>query len=144
MVGESSEQWVRESLYYYFFDVLIEACMAWKGKGKGLHSNIGRQRMGFFFFFITTTQEAKGRGDLHNHYILQNSPSAPVFQPLLGIVVVATVQLFDRTGRDHHTMLALSPRINLEISLVLGTLINAVCPLESACCARGDVATRVL
>lgn len=76
MVGESSEQWVRESLYYYFFDVLIEACMAWKGKGKGLHSNIGRQRMGFFFFFITTTQEAKGRGDLHNHYILQNSPSA--------------------------------------------------------------------
>lgn len=59
MVGESSEQWVKESLYYYFFDVLIEACMTWKGEG--LHSNIGRQRMGFFSL-ITITQEAKGRG----------------------------------------------------------------------------------
>lgn len=99
---------------------------------------------GIFFPLYHHYPGSEGKGNLHNHYILQNSPSAPVFQPLLGIVVVATVQLFDRTGRDHHTMLALSPRINLEISLVLGTLINAVCPLESACCARGDVATRVL
>lgn len=136
MVGESSEQWVRESLYYYFFDVLILACMAWKGKGKGLHSNIGRQRMGFFFFIHHYPgSEGKG-GDLHNGYILQNSPSATVFQPLLGIVVVATLSCSIELDVIIIRCWSPPPRRNLEISLVLGTLINAV--------ARSDVATRVL
>lgn len=47
-------------------------------------------------------------------------------------------QLFDRTGRDHHKMLAppLPPTHNFERSLICGIRINAVSPLESAC--HGD------